>query len=533
MLRILLKKQLTEIFRSYFYDAKKNRKRSNASVIAYFVLFALLVIGLVGGIFTYLSFSLCGALCEVGLSWLYFAVMGLIAAALGTFGSVFNTFSGLYLAKDNDLLLSLPIPIRYILFSRLLTVYLMGLLYSAVVAVPACVVFWILYDASASAVTGGVLFTLLISLIVLTLSCALGWIVAKISVKLKHKSLIAAFASLAFIAVYYFVYFKAKDVLADLIVNAAVYGDTLHSKAYPLYLFGKTGTGDLMSSVTVSIFVCAILALVLFLLSRSFVRIATVSEKAEKRAYNSRSIRKSSCFRALLAREKRRFVSNPTYMLNCGFGTLLLPLCGIAALWKGRVVFSVLNEIFSQNSECIVILLGTAVCILCSMNSITEPSVSLEGNTLWLLRSLPVPTKRILQAKVLLQVLFTSVPCVFCLACLFIVFPVSPLTVFSLFLLSLSFCVLSAQVGLYIGLKMPILNWTSEITPIKQSFSVILDLLFGWVYCGLFGLVFFIADCARLGVIPYILIFCAVNIILCITLHIRLGKRGSMVFESL
>lgn len=28
MFRILLKKQMTEIFRAYFYDAKKNKKRS-------------------------------------------------------------------------------------------------------------------------------------------------------------------------------------------------------------------------------------------------------------------------------------------------------------------------------------------------------------------------------------------------------------------------------------------------------------------------------------------------------------------------
>ena len=55
---------------------------------------------------------------------------------LGAFGSVFNTYSGLYLAKDNDLLLSLPIPVRALMASRLLGVYLMGLMYSAVVILP-------------------------------------------------------------------------------------------------------------------------------------------------------------------------------------------------------------------------------------------------------------------------------------------------------------------------------------------------------------------------------------------------------------
>ena len=40
---------------------------------------------------------------------------------MGAFGSVFNTYSSLYLAKDNDLLLSLPIPLRVIISSRLLS----------------------------------------------------------------------------------------------------------------------------------------------------------------------------------------------------------------------------------------------------------------------------------------------------------------------------------------------------------------------------------------------------------------------------
>ena len=111
MLKTLVKKQLMEIFRSYFYNAKTNKKRSTAGIIAYILLFAALMIGL-GGMFTGLSVSLCAPLTQAGMGWLYFALMSLLAIFLGAFGSVFNTYSGLYFAKDNDLLLSLPIPVR-------------------------------------------------------------------------------------------------------------------------------------------------------------------------------------------------------------------------------------------------------------------------------------------------------------------------------------------------------------------------------------------------------------------------------------
>ena len=227
MVKILLKKQLTEIFRSYFYDAKKNKARSKAAITGYIVLFVILMVGILGGMFTFLSVALCKPLSAAGLGWLYFAIMGMLAILLGAFGSVFNTYSGLYLAKDNDLLLSMPIPVGTIMVSRLLGVYLMGLMYSGVVIIPAAAVYHIIASHSLPAVIGCVLLVLLISVFVLTVSSALGWVVAKISLKLKNKSFITVIVSLLFLGAYYFVCFKAQDIISDLIVNAAKYGDKI------------------------------------------------------------------------------------------------------------------------------------------------------------------------------------------------------------------------------------------------------------------------------------------------------------------
>ena len=150
MLSVLLKKQLTEIFRNYFYNPKTNKARSKAAVAAYIVLFAVLMVVILGGMFTVLSAALCTPLTAAGLDWLYFALMALLATLLGAFGSVFNTYSGLYLAKDNDLLLSMPIPVNTLMASRLLGVYLMGLMYSGVVMLPAVIVYCGFYLAAAS-----------------------------------------------------------------------------------------------------------------------------------------------------------------------------------------------------------------------------------------------------------------------------------------------------------------------------------------------------------------------------------------------
>ena len=128
MVALLVKKQLSEIFRGWFYDAKRSRLRSRAATAAFIALYAVLLLGLFGGMFTTLALGICAPLCAAGLDWLYFTLFSLAGLVMGVFGSVFHTFSGLYQAKDNNQLLSLPIPVRAILLSRLLGVYLTALL---------------------------------------------------------------------------------------------------------------------------------------------------------------------------------------------------------------------------------------------------------------------------------------------------------------------------------------------------------------------------------------------------------------------
>ena len=530
MVKILLKKQFTEIFRAYFYDAKKNKARSKAAVTGYIVLFVFLMVGILGGMFTYLSVALCKPLSAAGLGWLYFAIMGIISILLGAFGSVFNTYSGLYLAKDNDLLLSMPIPVGTIMISRLLGVYLMGLMYSGVVLIPAAAVYIIIGSHSLPAVIGCILLVLLISVFVLTLSSALGWVVAKISLKLKNKSFITVIVSLLFFGAYYFVCFKAQDIISDLIVNAAKYGDKIKGSAYPIYLFGRVGTGDFVAMIIVSAVVLLLFALMWALISRSFLKIATATGKTAKKKYRETVARKKSVQSALLHKEFSRFVSSPNYMLNCGLGILLLPVLGVALLIKGNTLMLVMNELFGKNSGSAVILLFTAVCAAASMNDMAAPSISLEGKSLWTLQSLPVKPLDVLRAKLNMQLILTGAPVIFCMLCAAFMF--TPLQFAAAFVSALTFVLLLALFDLFVGLKMPNLTWTSEIVPIKQSASVMIGLLGGMIY-GILPIAGFLMFGHRMGANAYMACFMAFTLAISAGLYVWLKKKGGAAFAAL
>ena len=338
MLKTLLKKQMAEIFRNYFYDPKKNKMRSRGATIAYIALYALLMVGLLGGMFALMAVGLCGPLVEGGMGWLYYLLMGLIAVFLGTFGSVFSTYSSLYLSKDNDLLLSMPIPVRCVMASRLLGVYLLGLMYAAVVIVPGVIVYWITAPVTAGTIVGGVLMVLIVSVIVMVLSCLLGWVVARISLKLKNKSFITVLLSLLFLAAYYFVYYKAQALITLLVENAAVYGMKIRGSAYLLYLFGCVGAGDWLAMLVVTVTQALLLALTMWGIARSFLKIATATGSVKKVRFEHRAVRAQSVQRALFGKELRRFTASPNYMLNCGLGILMLPVAGIVLLIKGGLL---------------------------------------------------------------------------------------------------------------------------------------------------------------------------------------------------
>ena len=110
------------------------------------------------------------------------------------------------------------------------------------------------------------------------------------------------------------------------------------------------------------------------------------------------------------------------------------------------------------------------------------PSVSLEGKSIWMLQSLPVTPWQVLWAKLSLQLLMTALPALFCTICAMIVCPMTALERLLLVVVPLLYVAMMALVNLTLGLKMPNLHWTSEITPIKQSGGVLLAMLIGFVY---------------------------------------------------
>lgn len=530
MLKTLMKKQMREVGAFLYQDNKKGTRRSKSNFIRYMIFLVVLYI-MMCGIFYMAADWLGKPLIATGLDWLYFALMGLMSIALGVFGSVFNTYSSLYLAKDNEVLLSMPIKPRDILIARLSGVYVMGLAYEAMVFVPTIIVYCVYAGINAGVIAGSIVTMFFVSFFVLFLSCILGWVVALVSVHLKNKSYITVVISLVFIGVYYYLYGKAYDYLGMILQNAGVVGESIKDKVLPVYHLGLGATGNVKSLIYVALMVAVMLVLMYGILLHSFSKIMTTKKGEKKVVYKEGKMKAGNADSALFGKELKRFTSSATYMLNCGLGTVFILLGAAAVIWKQDTIHSML-KIVGFRSDMVMLMAAAALGIISTMNDITAPSISLEGKNIWILQSLPVSPWQVLKAKLKLHIVLTAIPMLVCTACVEYVLKPDLFSMIMLPIFVVLVVCISAFSGLIIGLLMPNLNWTNETAAVKQSMGVMIALFGNWIFiiatCGIY---FLVSDLVEPK--TYMVLCAAVFVLLIRLMTLWLKKKGSRIFAGL
>lgn len=528
MTKALLKKQLMEVFSWLYQNKKSGKHRSKWGTLGYGLLY-LLIFGALGVIFYEMAKVLCAPLTGTNMGWLYWCIMGLTGIFLGVFGSVFNTYASLYQAGDNDLLLSMPIPASRILVARLMGVYAMGLMYELIVMVPAVLVWFLTVPQGLASILGAVLCPLLLSLLVLVLSAVLGWVVALVAARLKNKNIITVVISLVFIVAYYYCYSKAFSLIQSILTSPDLFGGKIKRYLYPLYRMGLGAEGDMLSLVLFALMVGAVAAICYGILVRSFLKLATANRGSSRKAYREKSVRLRSTRRALLGKELSRFFGSANYMLNCGLGSVFMPVAAVLLLWKQETIRELMTLV---PGELCPLLGAAAVCTIVTMNDMAAASVSLEGKNLWILQSLPVAAEDVLMAKLNMHLVLSLVPAIPLI--LAVEWVLKPGLLFGILIpvAAILFVLLMGEIGLAVNLKLPNLNWTSEIIPIKQSAAVSITLFGGWGLVLVLGGLYYLAG-AWLGAVGFFLVACGLLVIGSGLLLQWLLSRGSRILQTL
>ena len=477
MLKTLTKKQFREIFRNYYVNSKTGKARSQKGVTGMIIGYAL-IMGALATMFAFFDFSMGIALVKVNRAWLYFSLNAIAATAFGTLGSVFSTYSSLYIAKDNEQLLSLPIQPRTILLSRMVAVYAMSALYSGVIWLPAVIVYCIL-GGGIFALLLGLVLMLFLALFVSAITAILGWVVAAISVRLKGKSYLTAIIGFAFFGLYYAFFLRSSNLVGSILESGDSLKPGLSSWGYVFYQLALGASGDL---VGFGIFVGITLVLfgvTIYVLSKSFIRIVTTKHGGSKAVYREREATVRSQGQALFRRELKRFTSSATYMMNTGFGLVMEVALAVLGIIFCGTIRQYLDKLLAGAPAIVLFIAPMALAafiFLIGTNYISTPSVSLEGDRIWVVHTLPVRSADVLLAKLRLHIVLNAVPALFLGVVAIFVLRMDLVDGILLLLCVMAFIALSGAFGLFLGLRNPNLHWTVESQPIKQGMAVLIGL---------------------------------------------------------
>jgi len=473
MLTALIKTNLTALFSQLF---KGSRLKKNRGVM-FKVLVGLLALYIIASFFFMfggLFYSICMPLFSAGLSWLYFSMAAILATALCFIGSVFTAKTLLFDAKDNDLLLSMPIPPVHILTSRMLTLLALNYLLQLLVLGPAGFVYYMSFPATAVSIVFFIIEFLFLPLISMTLSCIFGWIIQLIGARVRNKSLISTVLSLAFLAVYFYFYSQMNRYLQIIIMNISNIGEKIKSSIFPIYHFGNAiADGDAVSLLLFLAFAVVPFAIVYVVLSYSFIKVTTTNKGSVKIKYTDKPLKVSNVRAALLKKELMHFGSNAMYIMNASMG-VIFTIAAAVALVIYRDLPSLVFESMPELVSFINPLAIVALCFLASSNIISAPSISLEGRNLWIAQSLPIDGGDILLAKANLHIVICLPSVIIAGLTGIIVLDMTLLQMLMMLILPSLMTVFFALFGVVINLHFPKFDWINETIAIKQGMSTLI-----------------------------------------------------------
>lgn len=507
MLKALLKVRLVSLWNSMFTRMKSSpAKRSPVKkiaigILAFYILASLLFS--VGSMFSLFA----KPLIESGLVWMYFALAGISCLTISVVGSIFATQSYLYDAKDNELLLSMPIPVSYILASRLLTLLILELSFVLLILLPASVVFFLYTPFTLGRFVILLIASALIPFISLAISGFFGWLVALASSRMRRKNLISIIMMLSLLGVYFYFNINLQKYITKLILNGTEIAASIKRGFPPAYYFGSAvGNINLQHLLLLALYSLIPFFILYFILSKSFYKIITSKKTAFKVEYTEKEMKAATAGAALVKKELARFFSLPTYILNSGLGAILMLILAGALVIKGPDIISSLVQLDAM-AGLAPALLCTALCFTAAMTNTTAVSISLEGKSLWILKSTPVSPKDIFAAKIIANLIISIPSIIIAVIVSWLIVPMSLLQAVILLILPITVQVLSSIWGLAANLWLPQFNWINETAVIKQSMSSMAG-VFGAIAMILLPLILYTAVLSSIIAVDTYLVIC-------------------------
>lgn len=404
------------------------------------------------------------------------------------FFAMFKAGSVIFQMKGYEMLSALPVSKTAVIVSRFLSMYVTNLFFSLLVMLPGIVLYGMYQEPGIDFYLLSLVGTILLPLLPMTLAVILGAVITGISARMKHKSLVSAALSMLVVLAVILFSFQADSMEGSIDEEMMRHLSELLMEQmrgiYPPAVWftegvteGAYGMFFLFAAVSVGIFV-----LMAVILSRFFSQICTALQSHESgKTADISKLRENSVRKALYQKEWKRYLSSSIYVVNTALGDILMAVFGVAVFFADT---EKLEETL-QMPGIVAKVLPFMLAVMPAIMSTTSCTISMEGKQWWLVKSLPVRTKDVLDSKILVN-LTIALPC-YVIAEIFACLAIKTtfLGYVLLLLVPIVYILFISVAGLSANLAFPVFDWENETAVVKQGASVFITMLTGFATVGI------------------------------------------------
>ncbi len=466
-----------------FWNGKKNakNKKGHKAKSAAGQIVAWIIAGAIIAVYEYFFI---GLFYMEGATHLFPPLIALFAMFLTLMTTVAYAKMLIFESKDHDLLYSLPISGRTIVAAKLAVMYTLDSILNIIIMIPCGIYYGIMAKPSVTFYIYYFVLMLFVTLIPILFASIVSALLSLIASRFRHAQVVSLLFYVLFLGGVMSLSFlsgasagsEGEAAMVTPMIGAIL--DGVGKYYLPLAWFREaTMEGSLSSAllfVGVSLLCFAVVALVF---GKFYGKIhETFRPRVFRRKYKA-SEKSSGAIGALMKKDLKHLFSSANVAMNQLTGLLMLVIFAI--------MFTIMDfgaegaEEAAGMAEFFAILFPFIFAMAATMVCDTSTSISLEGKTFPLLKSLPVRPVTILRAKLSVHMLLTAPVIILCGVAVSILNGLPVVGAVATVIIPLCYAYTSGIVGLLINLKKYKFDWTSEINIAKNNLPMVLTMIGG------------------------------------------------------
>lgn len=516
----LTKVQLSEIFNFRSSFSKKNiTKTTSFLVVTVLMLIFFLFLSLI------YNFSFASLLMLEDRMDLLFPLFFTVATVMTLMTTIFKVKGVVFGSKDFETLQSLPIKSSTIVASKLFVLYVYELIFTLIIMLPTNFAYLIFVPEFGLKIIPSILMLFFVPVVPIVIASLFGFLVSLASEKIRFKNIIQIFLYMIFFALIFSFSFISSNTGA--VTNVFANITNFMNKYYPLASVYQKGCVEL-DILYLLIFIAVNLvfaAIFIFVVGKFYkkINLLVLSQRAHRK-YVATYLKSEGQLKTLFFKELKKYVATPIYLMNTVVGGVMMIVAGVFALVYSSTLTQFINE-FDLKIVAELVVAYSGVYML-GITTTTSVSISLEGNTFWIIKSLPIDYKKYYWSKIILNVLVLGTCGLIANILLGIAIKASLLSWVMLILFPIVFTLLTGVLGLLINLVFPKIKWLTEAAAVKNSAAVILTMLLDFVVMIVLGAIVVVGYFVNPYLFGYLgLIFCMIVTFVLIKILYAKGEK--------